>query len=121
MIERLGEYIQGILPEEVTPIFVGELPSLSTEGVAITLYDGNSNTEFLGMPDTIYRPIVQVVIRTQTYDKGAEYAEGIRKALQCFNSDEVLSILQVGSPLYLGRNEQKLCEFQLTFKTIVKE
>lgn len=121
MIENLGEYIKGILPESVSPVFVGELPSLSTEGVAINLYDGNPNTEFLGMNNTIYYPLVQIVIRTLTYDKGATFMKDIRETLQYFTSEDIMGILQVGSPLYLGRNEQKLCEFQLTFQIIVKE
>lgn len=121
MIEHLGEYIQQLLSKKVSPVFVGDLPSLSTEGVAIILADGEVNTSYFGMKNTIYYPLITIAIRTAEYAVGSKYCETIREILHEHTSEKILGIAQQGAVMYLGRNEQKLCEFQLTFRIIVEE
>lgn len=121
MISTLCEHVLQFLPESVTPKFVGEMPSLSEEGVAVMLFDGQVNTQFFGMKDTLFRPVLKFVIRTSKYKKGAEWSQEIKDTFNRFSSDEVTEMSIVGSPMYLGRTEEKLHEFQLTFQTVVKE
>lgn len=121
MISTLCEHVLEFLPESVTPKFVGEMPSLSDEGVAVMLFDGGINTQYLGMKDTLFRPVLKFVIRIANYPKGAEWMQIIKDTFHEFSSDEISQMDIVGSPMYLGRTEEKLHEFQITFQTIVKE
>lgn len=121
MISTLCEHVLQFLPESVSPGFVGEMPSLSAEGVAVMLFDGGINTQFFGMKDTLFRPVLKFVIRTSDYEKGAEWMQTIKDTFHEFTSEEISQMDIVGSPMYLGRTEEKLHEFQVTFQTIVKE
>ena len=121
MISYLCEYVIQYLPDSIAPKFVGELPSLSDEGVAVMLSDGDINTMYFGMPETIIRPILKFVIRTKEYSKGAMWSQLLKDTFNRFSTDKIDGMYFSGSILYLGRNEEKLHEFQLIFETIVKE
>lgn len=121
MLSTLCEHILQFMPEAISPKFVGELPSLSDEGVAVMLFDGEFNTEFFGMKTTMFTPVLKFVIRSKEYPKGAEWGQMLKDTFHEFSSDEIEAMHLVGSIMYLGRNEEKLHEFQVTFKTIVKE
>lgn len=121
MISTLCEHVLQFLPEYVEPKFVGEMPSLSDEGVAVMLFDGGINTQFFGMRDTLFRPVLKFVIRCADYKKGAAWMQSIKDTFHQFKSDEIVEMTVVGSPMYLGKTEEKLHEFQVTFQTIVKE
>ena len=119
----VADRIYDLLPAEL-PKTIGDLPSTETNAVAIMEYDGAASTEYFRMGDadsSIFQPIVKIVIRTDSYAKGAEWSELIKKTLHRYTDAYFMSILAVGTPMYLGRDEMKLHEFQVTFKTQIKE
>lgn len=111
--------LKELLPSQL-PVYIGELPSNETDAVAVMLYDGNFNTEYF-KSGTMFKPVVKIVVRHGSYQTGREWATVIKEALHRHVDDFFLSILMVGYPRYLGRDPQKLHEFQLVFNLKVKE
>lgn len=101
---------------------MGDLPATNREAIAIMEFDGDVSTEYFGTKETssIFNPIVKIVVRTASYATGKEWAEQIKELLHRYHDDTFLSIMIVGDILDLGRDPQKLHEFQLTFKTQVR-
>lgn len=116
----VAEKIYDLLPNTL-PKFIGDLPSSSDSAVAIMEYSSNVGTEYFGQPTSLYQPVVKIVIRTPSYETGSSWAEEVKEILHKHYDDFFLSILIVGTPIYLGRDEMKLHEFQVTFKTQIKE
>ena len=118
----IEDRILGLLPSSL-PATIGDLPGTSQNAVCIMLYNGNPNTEYFGSSDssTVYQPIVKIVVRNQSYEQAASWIKLIKEALHRHVDDYFMSILLVGSPLYLGKSDQKLHEFQIVFRIQVKE
>lgn len=119
----VAEKIYDMLPK-AWPLVIGDLPSTSDVAVGIVEYDGATSTEYFGATNTsLFNPIVKIVIRQTNYQTGQEWAETVKDTLHRHHNEEIgiLSILMVGTPIYLGRNEQKLHEFQVTFNISMKE
>jgi hypothetical protein len=119
----VAEKIHDLLPQE-WPLFIGDLPSTSDVAVGIVEYDGATSTEFFGATNnSLFNPIVKIVLRHTEYSIGREWSKIIQDTLHRYHNEDtgILSILMVGSPMYLGRNEQKLHEFQVTFNISIKE
>lgn len=120
----IAEKIYDMLPQE-WPLSIGDLPSTNDVAVAIMEYDGATSAEYFGPRDSsnssIFNPIVKIVVRHDSYVTGQTWCETIKDTLHRYHDDYFMSILLVGVPMYLGRNEQKLHEFQVTFQTQVKE
>ena len=118
----IAERVYELLPTE-WPLVIGDLPSTNNVVVGIMEYDGATSTEYFGDKDgsSIYGPIVKIVIRHTSYATGQQWATQIRDTLHRYHDDSILSILLVGAPIYLGRSPEKLHEFQVTFRTQVKE
>lgn len=119
----VAEKIYDLLPQD-WPLVIGDLPSTADVVVGIVEYDGATSTEFFGATDTsVFNPIVKIVIRSETYSEGQAWAEEAKNTLHRYHNEDIgiLSILMAGTPMYLGRNEQKLHEFQVTFNISIKE
>jgi hypothetical protein len=119
----VAEKIYNLLPLE-WPRVIGDLPSTNDVVVGIMEYDGATSTEYFGAVNcTVFNPIVKIVIRHTSYPEGQQWSEEVKELLHRYHDegDGILSILMVGTPIYLGRNEQKLHEFQVTFNISVKE
>ena len=121
----VAEKFKDLLPQE-WPLFIGELPSTKETAVSIMEYDGATSTEYFGGPvQSIFNPIVKIVIRHPSYSEGKSWADEVKDTLHRYHdvgdSAYILSCLMVGVPMYLGRNEQKLHEFQITFNISIKE
>lgn len=123
MIEQLCEYLWNLIPSSVKPRFVGDIPSQSDEGVALSLYGTDMITRYFGTPTTIHSQLVQCKIRTQKYTKGTKFMQQIKQSLDKYHNekDGILSVLLLDGDNDLGVNEEKLHEFQLTFKILAKE
>ena len=67
--------------------------------------------------------MVQCKIRTKKYSKGTKFMQQIRDTLDKYHNEDdgILSVILTDGDSYLGVNEEKLHEFQLIFKTTVKE
>lgn len=118
----LCEKLLELIPPEVYPKFVGEIPSQSDIGVSLSPNDAEVIYYFLGQSETIQIPYVQCNIRTEKYTTGEEYADKVSKALNGYtDGDNILCVRPDGRVVYLGKNEDKLHEFQLQFKVILKE
>lgn len=128
----VAEKIYDLLPQE-WPLVIGDLPSTADVVVGIIEYDGAISTEYFAAPsrsrfssnasDTLFNPIVKIVIRHSSYSVGQEWSGEVQNVLHRYydKNNGILSCLMVGTPIYLGRNEQKLHEFQVTFNITVKE
>ena len=122
MIENLCEYIWNLIPQkEVPKRFIGDMPSLSDEGVALAITDGQEVTSFFGTPSTLARPNLRCFVRTKEYRLGATLSRNVYSAIQGYHDEDILGIVVQGSTNYLGKNEEKLHEFQTNFKVLVKE
>lgn len=126
----IEDVILGLLPAELIPFAtIGDLPSVQTDSISLVLFDGVANTEYFGgrKGSTIYQPVVKFVTRNHSYETSRAWVNSIKDALQRYtdmvtNKDgPILSCLLVGSPIYLGRSNIKLHEFQVTFNLQIKE
>lgn len=113
--ERIYDLLSPSLPKTI-----GDLPSTTKDAVAIMEYDGYDSTEYLGMKTSVFQPVVKIVARTGDYSRGSSWVDDIAEQLHKYSDDDFLSIMLVGTPVYLGRDEQKLHEFQVTFRTQVR-
>ncbi len=120
----IEDYILGCLPPDLFPFAtIGDLPGTQKNEICLMLYDGASNIEYFGQrhESTIYQPIIKFVVRNSDYEQGKGWVEQIEYALHRYSDigagviGPILSIWLVGSPMYLGRNSQKMHEFQITF------
>ena len=113
------QHIYDLLPVNLTKV-IGDLPGGSSDCVAIMLFDSPGNEEYFAM-DTIYRPVIKIVVRNKSYEEAQRQIVEIRDTLHKHTDDFFISIMLVGYPLYLGRGEHKLHEFQITFNISTKE
>lgn len=113
----IEEYLQDLLKSLKLPITIGDLPGSTENHISLILFGSYHNSEYMGAREctTIYNPIVRFIIRNISYDEGKTWVEKIQYALHRYHDDRIISMFLLGSPHYLGRNEQKLHEFQLTF------
>jgi hypothetical protein len=119
----VAEKIHDLLPQE-WPLVIGDLPSTANVVVGVVEYDGATSTEYFGgVSKSLFNPIVKIVIRHTSYSEGQAWADEVKNVLHRYHNEDIgiLSILMAGTPMYLGRNEQKLHEFQVTFNISVKE
>ena len=123
MIEQLCEYLWNLIPSSVKPRFVGDIPSQSDEGVALSLYGTEGITRFFGSNISLIEQMVQCNIRTEKYEKGTKFMQQIIESLDKYHNEQdgILSVLLSDGDNDLGVNEEKLHEFQLTFKILAKE
>lgn len=111
--------IKDLLPRSI-PIVIGDLPGGTRDSAAIKLYDGAANEHYF-KHDTVFRPVIKIVVRNQSYEQAHEWIELIKRTLNEYSDDYFMSILLSGYPMYLGKDEQKLHEFQIVFNIRVKE
>lgn len=119
----VADKIYDLLPEEL-PKNVGDLPATKDDAVAIIEYDGAISTEYFGTvreTASVFHPIVKIVARSSSYTQGRDWMELIKQCLHRYHDGYFMSIMLVGNPIYLGRSEEKLHEFQVTFRTQVRE
>lgn len=122
MIEatKLPEYIKTLLTDK-NKVFIGDLPSLSDEGVGIALEEGSAEHRYFGSFKSLERPYIRITIRSIKYTDGMNRAESIKKDLNNLTNENILQCLVAGSPMYIGKNQQKLHEIQLLFYITLKE
>lgn len=111
--------LKQLLPTSI-PVVIGELPSSSTDIVAMVLYNGNANTEYFGK-STVFQPVVKFVARHSSYEVMRSWIDQIQRTLHQHHDEYFLGIHLVGSPTYLGRGSTKLHEMQIVFRLEVKE
>ena len=112
--------IKKLIPRTI-PIYIGELPSAPNDVAAIMLYNSAGTAEYFSV-GTICTPVIKIIVRNHSYDTAQQWIEDIKNALHRYHDDEYfLSILMQGYPLYLGKNDQKLHEFQIVFNIRIKE
>jgi len=127
----VAEKIYDLLPQK-WPLTIGDLPSTSSIAVGIIEYDGATSTEYFSassserfetISHTLFNSIVKIVVRHESYSTGQSWSDEVKEVLHRYHNeyDGILSCLMIGSPIYLGRNEQKLHEFQITFNISTKE
>lgn len=115
------QHIKALFPEELKDITViGELPSAPQNVIAIMLYSGAGNAEYFAF-GTVCKPVIKIVLRNQSYAQAQQYIEDIKQVLHRYHDDYFISILMQGYPMYLGKDDQKLHEFQIVFNIKIKE
>lgn len=115
------EHIKSLFPDSVQGYaYIGELPSTPEDVIAILLYQGAGNAEYFSF-STIYEPVIKIVLRNSSYDQARRWVEEIKGALHKHTDDYFTSIIMRGYPMYLGKDAQKLHEFQIVFNIQVKE
>lgn len=117
-----ADLIHALLPSD-WPATLGDLPATAVESIGIVEYDGAYSTEYFGskQDSSIFRPIIKIVYRSASYETASGWAKRAKEILHRYHDDTLLSVLLIGDILYLGRNNQKMHEFQTTFQIQVKE
>ena len=120
----IASRVKDLLPPD-WPVTVGDLPSPNVEAVGLIEFDGYYNAMYFGMRygTAIVQPLVKVVARSASYEQGEYYMDQAKQILNGTSdpANNILSIVMVGTPTYLGRNPQKMHEFQVVFQIQVKE
>lgn len=117
-MSSIEDLILGALPVELEPYAtIGDLPATSKNCIGIMLYDGSYNTEYFGGKSdaSIFNPLIKIVVRNNSYEAGQAWCKTIKDTLHRYHDGRILSMFLIGFPMYLGRDPQKLHEFQLTF------
>lgn len=119
----IAETIHKVLSQHFNLVVIGDLPNTNVDCVAIMEYDSSGIVDFFGgaSQDTILYPLIKIVTRNKLYETGQQDIELIKELLHKYSNETVLSMTMVKSPMYLGKGPTKLHEFQITFKTIIKE
>jgi hypothetical protein len=127
VVEKLCEFLHSLLPTDVQSVaVVGELPSVTAEGLAIHIAGQSSNSQFFRCDDAVsilYKPMVRFFIRTRDYQLGTEWGELIRNLYHKYvgpDEHRTLEMQIVGAQIYLGKNPEGLYEFQTTFTTQIR-
>lgn len=117
------EYLWEMIPSNVKPRFIGDIPSASDEGVSLTMEGSTEITRFFNPSCRLVSQTVLCNIRTKKYTSGNKFLQQVKKALDSKQDETkgILSITLQSSDDYLGINEEKLHEFQIIFKIIAKE
>lgn len=116
-VTALPEYLVNLLQNK-TKVFIGDLPSLSDEGVGVALENGTTNSTYFGM-HSCYNPYIRFTVRTKKYIDGMARAEQIKQDLNMYHDDSILKCTIIGSPMYIGKNQQSLHEIQILFQVSV--
>lgn len=92
--------------------YIGDLPELQMDCIAIRPVDGYPSTVYLGMPATL-EPLVEVITRAQRYEVGQEMYNAALKATHNYANEEagILQCVVTGSPGYLGRDTEGFGEW----------
>ena len=118
----VAEYLYDALTLS-SPVVIGQLPATPSNVTAIMEYSSNPSTEYFGgtVVTRIANPVVKFICRNDSYATGQAIVESIREQLDRLQTEQLLSVFPVGSPMYLGRGQDGLHEFQVTFKVQIKE
>lgn len=119
-LSTLGEFLREQLTTVATT-YVGSLPTLDAEGIAVRLYSGSPPRTFFGTQKSLFYANVQINLRSYSYPKAAGWCDEVKGALHQFRSSSVLGAQLVGSTLYLGQTIEKLHEFQQVYQIILEE
>lgn len=114
----VAEKIYDLLPADI-PKVIGDITELKGDMVGIMEYDSGANTEYFGA--TLEHPVVKIVSRNQAYQDGKEWIERCASTLHKHHDDFFLSIMKVGTSIYLGQNAERMHEFQVVFNIQVEE
>lgn len=122
MIENLCEYIYNLIPQKDVPKkYIGDMPSLTDVGVSFAIADGTTTTTYFGNQEVLLRPNLRCFVRTKSYKSGATLVQYVYDKLQGYHDDTILGITIQGATNYLGKNEEKLHEFQTDYTILVLE
>lgn len=118
----VADYLYDLVSREIRPV-IGELPATAEVATAIIEYDGAASIEYFGgqTGNSILKPVVKFVVRHSSYATGKQWIEQLKEQFHRYHDDTLMSVVLVGSPMYLGRGDTKLHEFQVTFQVQVKE
>lgn len=120
LVTQLPEYLLNKLTNK-SKVFIGDLPSLSDEGVGIALEEGAQNHLYFGGCSNVTCPYIRFTIRTKKYVDGMARAEQIKTDLNLLTNENILQCLISGAPMYIGKNQQQLHEIQVLFYIKLKE
>lgn len=103
-----------IVTTGIQEVFIGDAPALERECVALRLSDGYESTYYFGK-SSIREPLVEIVIRTNLYEKGQQWYTAIRRVLDQYSnqSEGIISCYLTGSPGYLGRDTRGFNEWHM--------
>jgi hypothetical protein len=101
----------------IVPCVIGDLPSIEATGCGLIEIEGSSSLNFFGTSESIHRPLLRVLIRSNTSEQGLNYSKLVTDALNKKQiSEDALMCILVHEPIYLGRTANSLYEWQLTFQ-----
>lgn len=103
-------------------VYIGDLPSLQLECVAIRLPDGYASSRYFGT-QVLDEPLVEVLVRSKDYATGQNWYMLIADLLDKFVDREngIVSCLLTGSPGYLGKDTEGFSEWHMLFHVTLKE
>lgn len=123
MNEQVMTHLSNLLNSwGISPVVVGDLPSLRRDCVALKPNDGYGNTRYFSTP-SLGEPLLEIIIRNSSYPVGQQQYSTISKALDKYRDPNVgiESCLLVGSPGYLGSDAAGFGEWHLVFHFTISE
>lgn len=112
------ELLRSLLLDDIPPTYVGSWPAQVPNSVAIRLWDGR-NQEYFGHA-TLQMPLVLILVRHEEYAPGMSWCKQIRAKFNKYSDQHIAQMHIKGDILHLGKNPEKLHEFQLMFNIILK-
>ena len=110
----ITEKVKNLLPAAMHNIItIGELPTDTDCGVALTESGGPHGTYFSG--DRMDTPLLKIVVRDVDYLRGRAHAQLCKDTLASY-ADAETSIVLVNDIMYFGRDAKRRNLWQLTFK-----
>lgn len=120
-MEAVGDFIRDSLWSLDVSCVVGDFPSLKSQGISVSLLEGESSIRFLGTKSCIRIPYVTITVRSSTYSDGQRWLKECREILDSLSDSSVLAIMMVDSPSHRGRDDLKMHEFQVIYKILIEE
>lgn len=121
-MEKVAEKVRSIIIALVPKVFIGDFPTLVSEGVSIRMEEGDEPVKhFVGSATKIYKPRVVLTARSANYTQAATWLEDVRHTLDGYVEGGNFGSLVDTSPRYNGSDDSKIHEIQETYKIIMRE
>lgn len=123
MIDKLLQTLRSkLINAGLEKIYIGDLPSLQLDCIAIRTPDGYASSRYFGL-QVLNEPLVEVIVRNKDYATGQNWymltSDLFDQLVDTQNG--ILSCVLTGSPGYLGRDTEGFNEWHMLLHVTLKE
>ena len=114
----VAEHLALKFREQVPETFVGDWPLQSPNCVAVRLWDGSSTEDF--GEQTLFNPLVLFLFRHEDYSTAKVWCEAAKRMFHKYSDEVIAQMLLSGGIVHLGRDEENMHVFQMSFNIMLR-